>query len=175
MLETERLILRSPVETDLEPFAAMSADPEVMRFLGPLMDTEAALALLDRVRTAIAEKGYSFWALERKADGAFLGLAGVQDYKPELPLYPGFEVGWRLSRAAWGQGYASEAARAAVAFAFERLNAQQVSAITTTGNLQSQAVMRRIGMTARPDLDFDHPLLPADSPLSRHVVYVITR
>lgn len=175
MIETERLILRAPIEADLEPFAAMSADPQVMRTLGPHLDRDASLAMLDRIRAAIADKGYGFWALERKADGVFVGLTGVQDYKLELPLHPGKELGWRLARHAWGQGYASEAAKAAMTFAFDTLGAPRVSAITATGNLASQAVMRRIGMTARPDLDFDHPLLAADSPLLRHVVYMIER
>jgi ribosomal-protein-alanine N-acetyltransferase len=175
MLETERLILRAPIEADLDPFAAMSADPEVMRHFPGLLDREAALAMLDRIRAAIAAKGYGFWAVERKADGAFLGLTGVQDYRPELPLYPGRELGWRLARHAWGQGYASEAAKAALDFTFDILGADRVSAITATGNLQSQAVMRRIGMTARPELDFDHPLLEPDSPLLRHVVYMVER
>lgn len=172
MIETERLILRPPIDADLEPFVAMSADPEVMRHFPALLDRGECQAMFDRINARIAASGYGFWAIERKADGAFLGLTGIQDYRPEMPL-TGIEAGWRLARHAWGQGYASEAAGAAVAFAFETLKAPRVSAITATGNLQSQAVMRRIGMTARPDLDFDHPLLEPDSPLRRHVVYVI--
>lgn len=174
MIETDRLILRSPLDGDLDAFAAMSADPEVMRHFPALLDRDECQAMFDRINARIAARGYGFWALERKADGVFLGLTGIQDYKPEMPL-TGIEAGWRLARHAWGQGYASEAAAAAVAFAFETLDAPQVSAITSTGNLPSQAVMRRIGMTARPELDFDHPNLAADSPLLRHVVYVVER
>lgn len=171
MIETERLILRPPVEADLEPFAAMSADPEVMRHFPALLDRDECRAMFGRINARIADRGYGFWAVERKSDGAFIGLAGLQDYKPEMPL-TGIEAGWRLARQAWGQGYASEAARASLAFAFETLGASRVSAITATGNLPSQAVMRRIGMTARPELDFDHPALPVGHPLSRHVVFV---
>lgn len=174
MIETERLILRPPMQADLEPFAAMSLDPEVMRHFPAMLDRAECQAMFDRINARIAACGYGFWALERKADGAFLGLTGIQDYKPEMPL-SGIEAGWRLARHAWGQGYASEAASAAVAFAFETLGVPEVSAITATGNLQSQAVMRRIGMTARPDLDFDHPALAEGHPLRRHVVYVIER
>jgi RimJ/RimL family protein N-acetyltransferase len=174
MIETERLILRPPIERDLEPFVAMSADPEVMRHFPTLLDRDECQAMLDRINARIAACGYGFWAVERKADGTFLGLTGIQDFKPEMPL-TGIEAGWRLARHAWGQGYASEAASAAVAFAFDTLGAPQVWAITAAGNLPSQAVMRRIGMTARPELDFDHPNLAADSPLLRHVVYGVER
>lgn len=174
MIETERLILRNWRDEDLQPWTAMGQDPEVMRHFPALLTPEESAAVLKRVQGRIADKGYGFWALERKTDGAFLGFTGIQDYVPPLPL-TGIEAGWRLARHAWGQGYASEAARAALAFAFERLGVSEVSAITATGNLPSQAVMRRIGMTARPDLDFDHPSLAEGHPLRRHVVYVIER
>ncbi|MDQ0466509.1 RimJ/RimL family protein N-acetyltransferase [Caulobacter ginsengisoli] len=174
MIKTERLILRNWREEDVEPFAAMGQDPEVMRHFPALLSHDESVATFHRARGKIADRGYGFWALERRSDGVFLGFTGIQDYSPDLPL-TGIEAGWRLARHAWGQGYASEAARAALAFAFETLNAPEVSAITATSNLQSQAVMRRIGMTARPELDFDHPSLAKDSPLLRHVVYAIAQ
>ena len=174
MIETERLILRQWREADRAPFAALNADPEVMEhFPAPLTRAESD-AVIDRQVADIAAHGRGFMALERRADGAFLGFTGVKATAAVLPFGRAPEIGWRLARQAWGCGYASEAARAALADAFDR-GAPRVVSFTAAPNLRSQAVMRRIGLERRPDLDFDHPVLPTGHRLERHVVFALDR
>lgn len=172
-LETERLILRAWRDADVEPFAAMGRDPDVMRFLGPpatLAETQAAVGrMVERQRTS----GHCFWAIERKADAAFLGFCGLVPGKP--PIDGAIEIGWRLARHAWGQGYASEAAAASLAWGWAHLPVALIVAITVPANMRSRALMERLGMTHVEDGDFDHPDLAATDPLRRHVLYRIHR
>ena len=173
MIETDRLILRAFLETDREPWAAMNADPEVMRHFPATLSREEADAVIERVNGKIAETGVGFWALERKSDGAFLGFAGLNQIAHEhLPIFGRWEVGWRLARHAWGQGYASEAGAAALAHGFGRMGLPQILAYTAITNTPSEAVMQRLGMRRAADMDFDHPLIAADRPICRHIVYV---
>lgn len=173
MIETPRLILRGWREADFEPFAALNADPEVMRHFPATMTREDSDALARAIQRHIDEHGFGLWAVERRQDGVFLGFTGLGRLRPENPLAPGVEIGWRMARHAWGAGYASEAARAALAFGFEQGLAEIVS-FTATENERSQAVMRRIGMTRAPERDFDHPSIPEGHRLRPHVVYVIS-
>lgn len=175
MIETERLILRRWRDADREPFAAMCADPEVMRHFPALLTRAESDAVVQRMVAHQAGHGFCFFALERKSDGAFLGFTGMMTLKPENPLHPGVEIGWRLAREAWGAGYASEAALAAIAHGFDSLGLKRIVSFTATENLRSQAVMQRIGMTRRADLDFDHPAVPEGHRLRPHVVYAIER
>ena len=172
-LETDRLILRAWRDADIEPFAAMGRDPDVMRFLGApatLAETEAAVGrMIDRQRDA----GHCFWALERKADAAFLGFCGLVPGKP--PIASEIEIGWRLARHAWGQGYAGEAAAASLAWGWANLSAAQIVAITVPANTRSRALMGRLGMQLVVEGDFDHPDLAVTDPLRRHVLYRIHR
>ncbi len=170
MIETARLIIRPPHDGDRAPFAEMSRDPEVMANLGPLLDRAASDAALDRMRAAQASHGFAFWALEQKSDGAFIGLCGLLPvHFTELPA-DSVEIGWRLRRASWGAGLASEAARAVLGWGFAH-GLPAIIAFTATRNLASQRVMQAIGMVRRAELDFDHPRLAADDPLRRHIVY----
>ncbi|MDO9336185.1 MAG: GNAT family N-acetyltransferase [Caulobacter sp.] len=171
MITTDRLILRRWRPADLEPWAAMNADPEVMRYFPATLSREEADAAMARAQGHIDEHGFGFWAVERREDGAFLGFTGLMRLKDDNPLAPGVETGWRLSRHAWGHGYASEAAAASLQHGFGALGLESIVAFTATTNLPSQAVMQRIGMTRRQDLDFDHPALPKGHPLERHVVW----
>ncbi len=171
MIQTERLVLRPLEDRDREPLAEINADPEVGYWIGGPFDRAASDAQADRIMAGQVERGFSFWAVERRADGRFIGLAGLQLMKPGLPGEGGFELGWRLARDCHGQGYATEAAAAAKAFAFERLAAEEVLAITAATNLKSQAVMRRIGMVEDSSRAFDHPALDAAHPLRRHVFF----
>ena len=175
MIETERLILRPPEDRDRVALAAMNGDPRVGDWLGSTLTSEQNDAMIDRVLAHIAEHGFGFWAVERKADGVIAGMAGLLAMSADMPPGPAVEVGWRLSPATWGQGYASEAARAAVEWAFAELKPPEVVAITAHSNLKSQAVMRRIGMSPEPHRDFDHPKLAPDHPLRRHVTFAIRR
>jgi ribosomal-protein-alanine N-acetyltransferase len=173
MLETERLSLRPWRPDDRAPFAALNADPEVMRHFLATMTVQESDALADRMQARIEADGYGLWAVERRHDEALLGFTGLAPLRQGSPLFPGVEIGWRLARHAWGCGYASEAARASLADGFGRLGLHRIVAFTAVPNTPSQAVMQRIGMTRRADLDFDHPAIAEGHPLRRHVVYEI--
>lgn len=172
MIATDRLVLRNWQASDLEPWAALNADHEVMAHFPALLGADEAAAMLAANQARISDNGWGLWAVERRDDGAFLGFTGLMPLRESNPLAPGVEIGWRFARHAWGAGYASEAARGALAFGFERLALPEIVAFTATGNLRSQAVMDRIGMARREDLDFDHPALPRGHVLERHVVWV---
>jgi RimJ/RimL family protein N-acetyltransferase len=175
MIETERLILRPWRAADHAPFIAMSADPAVMAPLGGVLSAEAALAEIARRQAVIARFGFGRWVVERRTDRAFIGVVGLAPVHESLPLPAGFEMGWRLVRNAWGQGYATEAAKASIADAFDRGGLTEVFAFTSLPNLRSQAVMERIGMQRTPTLDFDHPALSPGHPLRRHLVWMQRR
>jgi len=152
----------------------MGRDTDVMACLGPLLSREDSDAIVARISAHIDTHGFGFWALERKADRTFLGFTGLK--RADVgPLAGEVEIGWRLSRHAWGQGYAREAAQAALDWAFTRLAAPLVFAMTVPANRNSWGLMERLGMTRRPELDFDHPLLAPDSPLRPHIIYSIAR
>jgi RimJ/RimL family protein N-acetyltransferase len=172
-LETERLILRQWRDEDLEPFADMSADPEVMRWLGGVLDRSGARAYMDRAHDAFARLGMGRFAIERKADGAFLGACGLMPSYPNVPLPPYVDMGWRLGRWAWGGGYATEAAGAVMRDGFSRLGLPEITAITAEINLRSRAVMERLGMRRDAASDFDDPGHAEDDPMRRTVVFRI--
>ncbi|MBE7217549.1 MAG: GNAT family N-acetyltransferase [Caulobacteraceae bacterium] len=174
VIKTERLILRQWRAADRAPFAALNADPAVMEHFPALQTRAESDAAIDRQMASIAVGGSGFMALELKADGVFLGFVGVKPTGRDLPFGGGPEIGWRLARHAWGRGYASEAARAALADAFRR-GAERVVSFTATTNTRSQAVMARIGLQRAPELDFDHPALAPGHRLQRHVVYAAAR
>lgn len=176
MIETERLILRGWRDEDLDPFAAISADPEVMRHLNGVIDREAAAEVIARQNHLLARDGHCFWAVKRKADRAFLGFCGLRmGGHPDTPVSDELEIGWRLRRDAWGQGYAREAAGASIAWGWESSDRPRIAAWTVPANRASRGLMARLGMRPRPDLDFDHPLFAAGHPLRRHIVYTVER
>jgi len=175
MIETERLLIRPWREEDRDPFFAINSDPEVMRHIRPSTTRAESDAGVDRQLAAQAEHGFCFWALERKADGAFLGFCGLRPGVPETPIADDLEIGWRLGRAYWGEGYAKEAAAACIAWAFRVLEAPRVAAITVPANARSWGLMERLGMVRRPDLDFLHPALAEDDPLRPHITYLAER
>jgi RimJ/RimL family protein N-acetyltransferase len=176
LIETERLILRPPTDADRDALFALNADPRVGEWLSGPMDRAQCDALVDRVLASIAEHGFSLWPVERKADGAVIGMAGLLAMGADLPPGPALEVGWRFAPQSWGHGYATEAARAAIAWGFaHRPEAPEVVAITARTNLRSQAVMRRLGMVHEPWRDFDHPRVPDGSPLKPHVTFSLKR
>lgn len=175
MIETGRLILRGWREDDIAPFHAMGRDPEVMRFIGPLASIEEARAAHDRMVAAQAERGYCFWAAERRSDQAFIGFCGVKPGAAGTPIADDLEIGWRLARSAWGQGLAREAAAASLAWTWANTGAARVAAITVPANERSWRLMLRLGMTRVTDGDFDHPALAAGDPLLRHMTYTIDR
>jgi RimJ/RimL family protein N-acetyltransferase len=159
VIETERLILRDWREQDVAPFLRHTNTPAVMRWLGGVLPPEEAEARLrGRLMRWQAERGFTFWAVERKADEELLGFCGLKIADDAgSPVEGALEVGWRLREDAWGQGYAREAAEASLDFAFGTLGAPRVVSLTVTGNAPSWRLMERLGMTRRPDLDYEGP------------------
>lgn len=153
----------------------MGADPAVMEHFPGLLDRAESDALVDRAAAGWDANAFGLWVLERRADGQFLGFAGLSRPSWEAHFTPAVEVGWRLARDAWGHGYATEAARAALAYGFETVDLDEIVSYTVPANLRSRAVMERLGMTRDPADDFDHPRLPPGSPLRRHVLYRLAR
>ncbi len=172
-LHTPRLRLRAWRDEDLPDFAALNADPEVMRHFPACLGRAESDALAARIRTHFHEHGFGLWALEY--DGAFIGFTGLLQVGFEAPFSPAVEIGWRLARSHWQRGLVSEAAQAVLAFAFEPLQLAEVVSFTVPANLRSRAVMERIGMQRDTDGDFEHPLLPAGHPLRPHVLYRLGR
>ena len=170
---TERLVLRSWRDSDRAPFAALNADPEVMRHFPAPMSRQESDAFVELMQDRLEREGWGLWALEVRDTGRFIGFTGLSVPRFTASFTPCVEVGWRLTRDAWGHGYATEAARAALAVGFGELGLEEVVSFTAVGNERSRAVMARIGMTHDPTDDFDHPALPEGHPLRRHVLYRI--
>lgn len=174
-LTTERLILRPWRDQDLAPFAAMNADPRVMaHFLKPL-DRGASDALAGRIRALIDGFGFGLWAVEVPSVTVFAGFVGLNPVPEDLPFAPAMEVGWRLAAEHWGRGYATEGARAALDFAFNRLELAEVVSFTVPGNRRSIAVMERLGLVRDVTADFEHTAIPPGHPLRPHWLYRIDR
>lgn len=174
-LNSARLLMRQWRDDDLPAFAAMCADPTVMRYFPtPLSRLECA-RLIGRVRGHFAEYGFGLWALERHDTGEFIGFTGLGVVGFDAPFAPAVEIGWRLARAHWGLGFASEAAWTALGCGFEHLDLDEIVSFAATSNLPSQKVMQAIGMHHDPADDFQHPNLAEGHPLRGHVLYRISR
>ncbi len=173
VIETARLVLRSWREEDVEPFIRHTNTPAVMRWLGGVRDeAQVREMLVGKFNDWLAERGFTFWAVERREDGELLGFCGLKLADDAGTQIEGLhEVGWRLREDAWGQGYAKEAAIASLDFAFDRAGAEQVVALTVTGNEPSWGLMERLGMTRRPEFDYEGPDW-AETPV---IVYVLGR
>ncbi|WP_445193130.1 GNAT family N-acetyltransferase [Sphingomonas sp. Tas61C01] len=174
-VRTDRLVLRAWRDDDALPFHAMGQDADVMRYLGPPMTLEDCHAAIARSATTLAEQGSCFWAMERTADGAFLGFCGVKRGPPGTPIANDLEIGWRLGRPHWRQGYAREAAAAVLDWSWAQTPAPRVTAITVPANIASWGLMIRLGMKRLDDGDFDHRAVAIGDPLRRHLTYAIGR
>jgi RimJ/RimL family protein N-acetyltransferase len=176
-LETERLILREWREADKKLYARIIGDPEVRRFFPGVGSPADADAGIERARQRLRDVGFSFLAVERKQDGAFMGMLGMAPFRDELrnviPTKPAVEIGWQLGKEFWGQGYAPEGARAFLDYAWMPLGLPEVVAITYEGNWPSRRVMEKIGMTYDPRGDFQHPDVPVGHKVRPHVLYRI--
>ena len=179
IMETERLILRPLEERDHEPLVALNADPEVMRFFPWTRTAAETSAQFDAMSAHYVEHGFGFMAAELKADASFVGLLGINRFNAEmidlLHGHPEVEIGWRFHKRFWGQGLAPEGARAWLGFAWDRLDLDEIVAITFRDNLPSQRVMEKIGMHRDPDGDFEHPVPPPGHPIRPHVLYRMDR
>ena len=168
-LETERLTLRDWRADDVDDFLTVCSDPEVMEFLGPVMNRERVARLIGDVQQR-ARHGHTFWAVERKDDRRVIGWTGViRALVPQIENE--LEIGWRIARDCWRKGYAHEAAAVTLEWIWANRPGEPAVAITAVGNARSRALMEKLGMTHRPERDFIHPKLAADDPLGPHVVY----
>jgi RimJ/RimL family protein N-acetyltransferase len=170
-LHTKRCVLRQWKDSDLPAWAAMNADAEVRRYFPSVASVEQALGEAQRCRDAIAQRGWGMWALEVPGVMPFAGFVGLNAPHYDAPWIPAVEIGWRLTRAVWGQGLATEAAIAALDFGFTRLLLREIVAITVPANTPSRRVMDRLGMVRDEAADFDHPRIDSGHPLQRHVLY----
>ncbi len=174
-LRSQRTLLRQWQDSDLDTWVAMNADAAVRQHFPARLTADEALAEAGRMRSTLARRGWGAWALEIPGVLPFAGFVGLLVPAWSAHFTPAVEIGWRLPQAAWGQGYASEAAAAAAAFALEMLQLDELVAITIPANEPSRRVMRRIGMVHDEGGDFAHPRLPAEHPMSRHVLYRLHR
>ena len=172
-LVTPRLRLRRWRPEDLEPFAALNADPDVMEHFPSMLSREETAAAVGRVEKHFEDRGYGFWAVEAPGQAPFIGFIGLAVPAFETSFTPCVEIGWRLARDWWGQGLATEGARAALAYGFERLSLPEIVSFTVPGNARSRRVMEKLGM--RYTEDFEHPRIEAGHPLRRHVLYRLSR
>lgn len=174
-VRTKRLLLRPWIAADCEPFASMNADPQVREHFPAVLSREESDASVARIEAHFAEHGYGFWAVEVPSVTPFAGMVGLAVVSFEAAFTPCVEIGWRLAVPHWGSGYATEAARAALAFGFDQLKLDEIVAFTVPGNIRSRRVMERIGMTHDPVDDFDHPSVADGHPFRKHVLYRIAR
>lgn len=174
-LTTGRLKLRQWRDADLAPFAALNADPEVMRYFPSTLVQEQSDEFAGYMYETIERQGWGLWAVEVTDGPPFIGFVGLNRVSFEEHFTPAVEVGWRLDRPFWGNGYATEAAAGAVTFAFEQLHLEEIVSFTSTLNEPSIRVMRRLGMRHDAAGDFDHPRVAEGSPLRRHVLYRLAK
>jgi RimJ/RimL family protein N-acetyltransferase len=175
VLETERLFLREWRDSDADPFIIMNADPLVMEFFPETYSEERTRRFVERIRECWAERGYGLWAVERQDTGHFIGYVGLWPATFPAPFTPAVEVGWRLAADQWGNGYATEAARASLRYGFDTVGLDEIVSFTSGLNVRSWRVMERLGMRRDASGDFEHPNVPEGHPLRPHVLYRIRR
>jgi RimJ/RimL family protein N-acetyltransferase len=170
---SEHLLLRAWQPRDRAAFAAMNADAVVMRYFPACMTEEESDAAATRYNQQLERDGFTMFAAEERETGQLAGVLGAQTMRFAIPgiAQPAVEIGWRLAQYAQGRGLATEGARAVLDYLRSTTALHEVFAITTPDNVPSQRVMLKLGMQPRPELTFDHPLVAADSPRRRHVLY----
>lgn len=175
IITTKRLILRPWKAEDFTPFAALNADPRVMEYFPAIRSRAESDLQATSFAEYIEKKGWGFWAVSVIDKVDFIGFIGLEDVDFEAHFTPAVEIGWRLAYEYWGQGYATEGAKAALEYAFNTLKLEEIVSLTSEGNSRSRNVMEKIGMHHDPEDDFDHPKFTKGNPLQRHVLYRILR
>ncbi|MFZ9009844.1 MAG: GNAT family N-acetyltransferase [bacterium] len=175
MLLTRRLRLSDFSASNLPDLAKMNADPEVMRYFPATLNPEESVALLQRITEHQRINGYSLFALHLKESDAFVGWCGLMVVPFEAHFTPAVEIGWRLNKIFWGKGLATEAAEAVLRLGFLELGLSEIVSFTAELNQPSIRVMQKIGMQSEPKDAFDHPKLPTNHPLQRHILYRLTK
>jgi len=173
-LVTPRLRLRGWSASDVAAFAALNADPRVVEYLSGPLSYEQSAAMVERLDRELLEHGFGLWAVEIRATGQCAGFIGIRTVPFEEHFTPAVEAGWRLAAEHWGQGYATEGARAALQFGFEHVGLKEIVSFTAVINTRSRRVMEKLGMTHDAQEDFAHPRVPVGNPLRRHVLYRLT-
>lgn len=169
VIVTERLVLRHWREADLAPFITMNQDPKVMEYMPSLLTDEQVTLFYEGMQQHFKMHGYGLYACT--VDQQFIGFVGLNVAKFEAHFTPAVEIGWRLAYPYWGKGYATEAARAVVKFAFQQFGLKEIVSFTAIQNMRSRRVMEKLGMTHDPKENFAHPKLVPTHPLSMHVLY----
>lgn len=175
VIQTERLILRQWCDQDIDPYRKLNADPKVMEFFPNTWSQEASDISLKSARNHIEKYGWGKWAVSLLKTGEFIGRIGLEDVDFQASFSPNIELGYRIAYKYWGNGYAVEGAKAALEHGFRQLNLEEIVAFTPMQNMRSQIVMQRIGMHHSPKDDFDHPKLPKEHRLSKHVLYRLNK
>ena len=175
ILETDRLILRTWSDHDLQPMLEINQDPKVMEYFPGLQDLEVTKNFIAKVNNHFDKYGYSLYATVRKDTDEFIGFLGLLMAGFEACFTPATEIGWRLSTKHWGQGFATESAAVVLDYAFRELKLPEIVSFTSAGNAKSIRVMQKIGLQHNARDDFDHPKLDDASILKRHVLYRLTR
>lgn len=173
-LRTARLVLRRWRESDREPYAALNADPEVTRYFPSALTRAESDAHIDSMEERFEVDGFGLWAVEVPGEFPCIGFIGLARPRFEAHFTPAVEVGWRLAREQWGNGYAPEGAQAALQHGFDTCGLDQIVSFTKEANRNSQRVMQKLGMTSEVADSFDHPSLAPGHPQRRHVLYRIT-
>lgn len=172
-IKTARLLLRHWRSDDFSAFAKMTADSRVMEYFPSVLTEQESNGLAQRISDKLDENDWGFWAVSIPGVADFIGFIGLNQVTFEAPFTPATEIGWRLAYDFWGQGYASEGARAALQYGFETLHLNEIVSFTAVANTRSRHVMEKIGMHHNPEDDFDHPKVSVNSPVRRHVLYRI--
>lgn len=171
ILETDRLTLRTWTEQDIDAMAIIDQDPKVCEFLPAIGNRAATETGVRKIMRHYEDHGYSLYAVELKSTREFIGWTGLAIPSFEAHFTPAVEIGWRLSSNHWNQGYATEAAKAVLNYAFKTLGLEEVVSFTAVNNKPSRRVMEKIGLLHHPEGNFDHPRLEKSHPLCRHVLY----
>jgi RimJ/RimL family protein N-acetyltransferase len=175
VIVTERLFLREWWDTDVHPFAAMNSDPRVMQYFPETYSEERTRQFVARIRECWLERRYGLWAVERQDTGRFIGYVGLWPATFPAHFTPAVEVGWRLAADQWGNGYATEAARASLRYGFDAVGLEEIVSFTSGLNVRSWRVMERLGMRRDASGDFEHPNVPEGHSVRPHVLYRIRR
>jgi len=168
-IETPRLLLRSWKEEDIQPFANMNSDPNVMRYFLKSLTEQESLDFYNRIQDEFSQYGYGLYAIQKKEDGAFIGYTGFHHFNFDIDIALGIEIGWRIRHEDWNNGFATEAAKACLLYANKQPSFQTVWSFTSLSNKSSERVMQKIGMEKIKE--FPHPLIPDGHPLKEHLLY----
>ena len=175
MIRTPRLVLRAWRDSDVEAFAAMNGDARVMAYFPQCLSASQSAASARRIRNHFAEHGFGYWVVEAPGVAPFIGVSGLLHTRFDAPFTPCIEIGWRFCQSAWRQGYATEAARAALAYGFDSLGLAEIVSFTVPDNFRSILLMERLGFARDGAGDFDHPHVPCGHELRHHVLYRLRR